>query len=318
MNNIYMGRTSTATCSGTRSHQEDLCSVSLHRASGKEFTVSIVLDGHGNNHTASYVKALMAALREAIVVHVGPVLASLPDMNTVDARGRARAAFLDAFNDANETVTTDMSGATGVVCVRNDEFLVVGHVGDCYCLVLRGSEGSAQQAVVRETAPLHIAENIAEQRRIQKDFPHVQFLGSYAWVGDYDYMRIQVTRAFGDRQFGFISAHPSVGVIPLVRGQAYTVLLCSDGLTDAFPDDRDVDYTTKSGVDTTALTAALRTAMLESPASPAARLIEAAKARPTWLGDNTTAVISEFVGGGVWLAPRRQKVKHVLNQGSAI
>ncbi|GAA0185829.1 protein phosphatase [Lithospermum erythrorhizon] len=237
-----------------------------------------VYDGHGGRLAADYAQKHL---------HRNVLSAGLP-RELLDVKA-AKKAILEGFRKTDESLLQESStvgwqdGATAVCVWIIDQTVFVANIGDAKAVVARLSVADGTQNAHTSSAPLkaivltreHKAIYPQERARIQKAGGSVSSNGRLQG-------RLEVSRAFGDRQFKKIGvvATPDIHSFVLTERDNFVVLGC-DGLWGVFgPSDavEFVDKLLKEGL----------------PVASVARRLVWEAVRERRCKDNCTAVVITF------------------------
>ncbi|TYI53465.1 hypothetical protein E1A91_D11G005900v1 [Gossypium mustelinum] len=195
-----------------------------------------IYDGHGGRLAAEYAQRHL---------HANVVSAGLP-RELLDVKA-AKRAILDGFRKTDEDLLKESSsggwqdGATAVCVWVIEKMVFIANIGDAKAVVARsidGSDkGSALKAIVLTRE--HKAIYPQERARIQKAGGTVGSNGRLQG-------RLEVSRAFGDRQFKKVGvvATPDIHSFDLTDREHFIILGC-DGLWGVFGPSDAVEFVHK-------------------------------------------------------------------------
>lgn len=190
-----------------------------------------IYDGHGGRLAAEYAKKHL---------HSNVLSAGLP-RELLDVKA-AKRAILDGFRKTDESIIQESTsggwqdGATAVCVWILGQTVFVANVGDAKAVVARSPVVDGSKNKPDETSPLkaivltreHKAIYPQERTRIQKAGGTVSSDGRLQG-------RLEVSRAFGDRQFKKVgvTATPDISSFDLTERDHFIILGC-DGLWGVF------------------------------------------------------------------------------------
>ncbi|KAA8541303.1 hypothetical protein F0562_025266 [Nyssa sinensis] len=201
-----------------------------------------IYDGHGGRLAAEYAQKHL---------HANVLLAGLP-RELLDVKA-AKRAILDGFRRTDESLLQESAtggwqdGATAVCVWVLGQTVFVANVGDARAVVARSSAADGLQNNSDGLSPLkaivltreHKAIYPQERARIQKAGGSVSSNGRLQG-------RLEVSRAFGDRQFKKVGvvATPDIHSFDLTEREHFIILGC-DGLWGVFGPSDAVEYVHK-------------------------------------------------------------------------
>ncbi|GMJ14910.1 hypothetical protein like AT1G18030 [Hibiscus trionum] len=195
-----------------------------------------IYDGHGGRLAAEYAKKHL---------HANVVSAGLP-RESLDVKA-AKRAILEGFRKTDQDLLKESSsegwqdGATAVCVWVIEKTVFIANIGDAKAVVARsvdGSDnGSSMKAIVLTRE--HKAIYPQERARIQKAGGTVSSNGRLQG-------RLEVSRAFGDRQFKKVGvvATPEIHSFDLTDREHFIILGC-DGLWGVFGPSDAVEFVQK-------------------------------------------------------------------------
>ncbi|CAO2818123.1 unnamed protein product [Amaranthus hypochondriacus] len=249
---------------GSRHTMEDACVVLPHADSNNSvntrFAHFAVYDGHGGRLAAEYAQKHL---------HSNVVSAGLP-RELLDVKA-AKKAILDGFRKTDEALLLESAaggwqdGATAVCIWVLGRTVFVANIGDAKAVVARSSKinevndsngCSPLKAIVltREHKAIYPQERV----RIQKAGGAVSTNGRLQG-------RLEVSRAFGDRQFKKVGviATPDIQSFDITHNEHFIILGC-DGLWGVFGPNDAVEFVHKMLQDGVPVAAACRRLVKEA------------------------------------------------------
>ncbi|XAR63933.1 Phosphoprotein phosphatase [Bertholletia excelsa] len=237
-----------------------------------------IYDGHGGRLAAEYAQKHL---------HENVLSAGLPrELLEIKA---AKKAILDGFRKTDESLLQESTaggwqdGATAVCIWILDQTVFVANVGDAKAVVARSSTAAGVQDTSVESSPLkaivltreHKAIYPQERARIQKAGGTVSSNGRLQG-------RLEVSRAFGDRQFKKLGviATPDIHSFDLTERDQFIILGC-DGLWGVFGASDAVEFVHKLLKDGLPVSAVSRSLVREA-------------VRERRCKDNCTAIVIAF------------------------
>ncbi|XP_020704982.1 probable protein phosphatase 2C 67 isoform X1 [Dendrobium catenatum] len=231
-----------------------------------------IYDGHGGRLAAEYAQKHL---------HANVLSAGLP-RELIDVKA-AKRAILEGFRRTDESLLKESTignwqdGATAVCAWVLEQTVLVANIGDAKAVLARatsdGTHDTGLKAIVLTRE--HKAIYPQERARIQKAGGTVSANGRLQG-------RIEVSRAFGDRQFKKVGviASPDVHSFELTEREHFVILGC-DGLWGVFGPSDAVAFVQKQLKETSSATSAAR------------RLVREA-IRERRCKDNCTAIVIVF------------------------
>ncbi|XP_008787672.2 probable protein phosphatase 2C 67 [Phoenix dactylifera] len=238
-----------------------------------------IYDGHGGRLAAEYAQRYL---------HANVLVAGLP-RESMDVKA-AKRAILEGFRRTDESLLQEsakgnwLDGATAVCVWILGQTVLVANIGDAKSILARSSSADGSLSLSNESRSTlkaivmtreHKAIYPQERARIQKAGGSVGPNGRLQG-------RLEVSRAFGDRQFKKVGviATPDVHSFELTRREQFIILGC-DGLWGVFGPSDAVDFVQKQLEETSSATTAAR------------RLVREA-VRERHCKDNCTAIVIVF------------------------
>ncbi|XVE58743.1 hypothetical protein DITRI_Ditri04bG0193400 [Diplodiscus trichospermus] len=195
-----------------------------------------IYDGHGGRLAAEYAQKHL---------HANVVSAGLP-RELLDVKA-AKRAILDGFRKTDEALLQESSsggwqdGATAVCVWVIEKVVFVANIGDAKAVVARAADGSDKASPLKAIVLTreHKAIYPQERARIQKAGGTVSSNGRLQG-------RLEVSRAFGDRQFKKVGvvATPDIHSFDLTDREHFIILGC-DGLWGVFGPSDAVEFVQK-------------------------------------------------------------------------
>ncbi|XP_017974021.1 PREDICTED: probable protein phosphatase 2C 8 [Theobroma cacao] len=195
-----------------------------------------IYDGHGGRLAAEYAQNHL---------HANVVSSGLP-RELLDVKA-AKKAILDGFRKTDEALLQESSsggwqdGATAVCLWVIEKTVFVANIGDAKAVVARSADGSDKASPLKAIVLTreHKAIYPQERARIQKAGGTVSSNGRLQG-------RLEVSRAFGDRQFKKVGvvATPDIHSFDLTDREHFIILGC-DGLWGVFGASDAVEFVQK-------------------------------------------------------------------------
>ncbi|KAJ6800779.1 uncharacterized protein M6B38_201950 [Iris pallida] len=215
-----------------------------------------IYDGHGGRLAAEYAQAHL---------HANVLSAGLP-RELMDVKA-AKKAVLEGFKRTDETLLQESAkgnwqdGATSVCLWVLGQTVIVANIGDAKAVLARTSSSTTQNQLNETDCPLKAIVITREHKAIYpQERARIQKAGGFVGPNGRLQGRLEVSRAFGDRQFKKVGviATPDVHSFELTEKDHFIILGC-DGLWGVFGPSDAVDFVQKQLKDnSSALTAARR------------------------------------------------------------
>ncbi|XP_072990738.1 probable protein phosphatase 2C 67 [Typha latifolia] len=238
-----------------------------------------IYDGHGGRLAAEFAQRHL---------HANVLAAGLP-RELMDIKA-AKKAILEGFRKTDDSLLQESSkgnwqdGATAVCVWVLGQMVIVANIGDAKAVLARSSSTGGSQ-VVRDEAGCSL-KAIVLTREHKAIYPQersrIQKAGGSIGPNGRLQGRLEVSRAFGDRQFKKVGviATPDVHSFQLTEREHFIILGC-DGLWGVFGPSDAVEFVAKQLKETSSATAAAR------------RLVKEA-VRERRCKDNCTAMVIVF------------------------
>ncbi|KAJ4838973.1 hypothetical protein Tsubulata_017377 [Turnera subulata] len=243
---------------GSRHSMEDAWVV-LPDATLEDFPANLrcahfaIYDGHGGRLAAEYAQKHL---------HRNVILAGLP-RELLDVKV-AKKAILDGFRKTDESILQESAsggwqdGATAVCVWVLGQKVFIANIGDAKAVLARSPAADGLQTHTDEVSPLKAIVLTREHKAI---YPHerARVLKAGGTIGANGRLqgRLEVSRAFGDRQFKKVgvSSIPDIHSFDLTDREHFIILGC-DGLWGVFGPSDAVEFVQKllkEGLTATAL-----------------------------------------------------------------
>ncbi|XP_020095037.1 probable protein phosphatase 2C 67 isoform X1 [Ananas comosus] len=205
-----------------------------------------IYDGHGGRLAADFAQRHL---------HANVLAAGLP-RELMDIKA-AKKAILEGFRRTDESLLEESAkgnwqdGATAVCVWVLGQTVMVANIGDAKAVLARSSSADQRLKAIVLTRE-HKAIYTQERTRIQKAGGSVGSNGRLQG-------RLEVSRAFGDRQFKKVGviATPDIHSFELTEKEQFIILGC-DGLWGVFAPSDAVEFVQKQLEDTASATTAAR------------------------------------------------------------
>lgn len=194
-----------------------------------------IYDGHGGRLAAEYARAHLNA---------NVLSAGLP-RELMDIKA-AKKAVIEGFRKTDENLLNEsvaggwQDGATAVCVWILGQMVLIANIGDAKAVLARSTANNDQQRSENPSCPLKAIVVTREHKAIyHQERARIQKAGGYVEANGRLQGRLEVSRAFGDRQFKKVgvSANPDVHSFELTKKENFMILGC-DGLWGVFgPDD---------------------------------------------------------------------------------
>ncbi|XP_010924512.1 probable protein phosphatase 2C 67 [Elaeis guineensis] len=238
-----------------------------------------IYDGHGGRLAAEYAQRYL---------HANVLAAGLP-RESMDVKA-AKKAILEGFRRTDESLLQEsakgywLDGATAVCIWILGQTVLVANIGDAKAILARSASADESLSLSNESrSPLKAIVMTREHKAIYpQERARIQKAGGSVGPNGRLQGRLEVSRAFGDRQFKKVGviATPDVHSFELTRREQFIILGC-DGLWGVFGPSDAVDFVQKQLEETSSATIAAR------------RLVREA-VRERRCKDNCTAILIVF------------------------
>lgn len=201
----------------------------------------------------------------------------------------AKKAVLEGFKRTDETLLQESAkgnwqdGATSVCLWVLGQTVIVANIGDAKAVLARSSSSTTQNQLNETECPLKAIVITREHKAIYpQERARIQKAGGFVGPNGRLQGRLEVSRAFGDRQFKKVGviATPDVHSFELTEKDHFIILGC-DGLWGVFGPSDAVDFVQKQLKDNLS-------------ASTAARRLVKEAVRERRCKDNCTAIVIVF------------------------
>lgn len=202
----------------------------------------------------------------------------------------AKRAILEGFRRTDESLLQEsakgswLDGATAVCIWILGQTVLVANIGDAKAILARSSSGDGSLSLSNESgSPLKAIVMTREHKAIYpQERARIQKAGGSVGPNGRLQGRLEVSRAFGDRQFKKVGviATPDVHSFEITKREQFIILGC-DGLWGVFGPSDAVDFVQKQLEETSSATTAAR------------RLVREA-VRERRCKDNCTAIVIVF------------------------
>ncbi|WOK92522.1 putative protein phosphatase 2C 67 isoform X1 [Canna indica] len=221
-----------------------------------------IYDGHGGRLAAEYAQRHL---------HANVIAAGLP-RELMDIK-TAKKAILEGFRKTDESLLEESAkgnwqdGATAVCVWILGETVFIANIGDAKAVLARSPSTEGSQILSNEIGPSLKA--IVVTREHKAIFPQerarIQKAGGSVGSNGRLQGRLEVSRAFGDRQFKKVGviASPDVHSFELTEREHFMILGC-DGLWGVFGPSDAVDFVQKQLKETSSATTAARRLVREA------------------------------------------------------
>ncbi|XVF50624.1 hypothetical protein PTKIN_Ptkin04bG0116600 [Pterospermum kingtungense] len=231
-----------------------------------------IYDGHGGRLAAEYAQKHL---------HANVLSAGLP-RELLDVKA-AKRAILDGFRTTDEALLQESSsggwqdGATAVCVWVIEKKVFVANIGDAKAVVARSADGSDKASPLKAIVLTREHKAIYPQERAR-----IQKVGGTVSTNGRLLGRLEVSRAFGDRQFKKVGvvATPDIHSFDLTDKEHFLILGC-DGLWGVFGPSDAVEFVQKLLKEGLSVTAVCRSLVREA-------------VRERRCKDNCTAIIIVF------------------------
>lgn len=212
-----------------------------------------IYDGHGGRLAAEYARAHL---------HVNVLSAGLP-RELMDIKA-AKKAIIEGFRKTDENLLTEsvaggwQDGATAVCVWILGQMVLIANIGDAKAVLARSTTNNDQKSSEDSNCTLKAIVVTREHKAIyHQERARIQKAGGYVEANGRLQGRLEVSRAFGDRQFKKVgvSANPDVHSFELTKRENFMILGC-DGLWGVFGPDDAVNFVArqlKEGLSTNAI-----------------------------------------------------------------
>lgn len=198
-----------------------------------------IYDGHGGRLAAEYVRAHL---------HANVLSAGLP-RELMDVKA-AKKAIIEGFRKTDENLLLEsvaggwQDGATAVCVWILGQMVLIANIGDAKAVLARSTTNDDQKSSGNSSFPLKAIVVTREHKAIyHQERARIQKAGGYVGANGRLQGRLEVSRAFGDRQFKKVgvSANPDVHSFELTKRENFMILGC-DGLWGVFSPDDAVNF----------------------------------------------------------------------------
>lgn len=212
-----------------------------------------IYDGHGGRLAAEYARAHL---------HSNVLSAGLP-RELMDIKA-AKKAIIEGFRKTDENLLKEsvaggwQDGATAVCVWILGQMVLIANIGDAKAVLARSTTNNDQKSSENFSYPLKAIVVTREHKAIyHQERARIQKAGGYVEANGRLQGRLEVSRAFGDRQFKKVgvSANPDVHSFELTKRENFMILGC-DGLWGVFGPDDAVNFVArqlKEGLSTNAI-----------------------------------------------------------------